>query len=161
MKICDRCGAQQPTSNVVCSSCGRKLGNIILPGEVEEAKPKINKTGRKALSVRASVSDKIIGVISLAGIVAAIVLMVIYRHNLDNAGGAFGAIPLFAFSSLNALAPQSLWKLEKIRLSFKVNNADEVSPSRHYLFMRKIFIYGFFIIAAMLLFSAMSDIINI
>jgi len=60
-----------------------------------------------------------------------------------------------------ALTPKIFWKLEKLRLSLTIKNADDVQPSNFYLIIRKFFIYaGFTIALALILYSIKNIIIG-
>jgi hypothetical protein len=58
--------------------------------------------------------------------------MVIYRENLDYVPESLYSLLFFLLSSLKALVPKVLWAIEKFRLSFTINDADNAEPSNFY-----------------------------
>lgn len=145
MKICSKCGAQQSDTRIFCVDCGERLGDS-LPEKAsqvieEETDNKINKLYNKTDPLYVSFLDKIVGFASLIGAVLMVIFMVVFRRNLEYVPESLYAIVLFLLSSLNALVPKILWAMEKIRLSFTINDSDNAEPSDFYLIMRKISIW--------------------
>ena len=151
MKICGKCGAQQSDARVFCIDCGERLGHSISNMQSEkikaETEKKLNKMCRKTDPFYISILDRVIGYLSIIGILIALAYMILYRHRLEYATESIFTILCFICCSLSALLPKTLWALEKLGLSFTIYRADEAEPSYFYLVMRKISLYGCFIIA--------------
>lgn len=164
MKICDKCGAQQSDARIFCVDCNEKLGDSISKDRLQEIKKetqeKIDKINNKADPLYVNISDKVVGFVSLIGLVIILFFMIIYRHNLDNALESIYSIMFFVLCALNALAPKILWALEKFRLSLTISSADDAEPSDFYRIMRKIVIYGCFIFAVVFLVVTIFNLIN-
>jgi len=148
MKICDKCGAQQSDKRNNCIDCGNALGNPLSESELREVeseiRDKIDRSYNASDPLYVSRADKIIGILSLTGIITAIIFMFIYRQNVPE---LFLTIILFTFCAVNSLIPKINWTLEKIRLYFLIHDADDLHPSYFYFIMRKITLWVSFFIA--------------
>ena len=82
--------------------------------------------------------DKIIGLASLVLAAFSAVLAVINLITRQNNGYIWLAVVFFLLSSVEALIPRILWELEKLRLGFYINGADDAEPSDYYLKCRKL-----------------------
>ena len=162
MKICDKCGTRQDDTRTRCLDCDEMLGKSISEKQENEIKQeneeKIEKLYNKNLYV--SLPEKIVGIGSLIGIIITIVFAVIYRRNLGYAGEYIFAIISFAFSALLALAPGILWELEKIRLSFSVDLAEDEQPSDFYRNSSKIAVFALFVLGVIFLVITILHLLN-
>ena len=142
MKICQNCGAYNSDERMFCVDCNEKLSDTVNPEQQKEASAKIEATIEKLYNKKeplyVSLYDKIVGVscivVSLLLLVFGFVLM------FKNRGSSlpFWCILLGAIGALEALMPQISWELEKMSLSLRVNNVDDLTPSSFYLRGRKI-----------------------
>ena len=144
MKICSKCGAKQSDDHNYCIDCSERLGNSI--SDVEEQKVMadleiaIDKMDKKMDNIDplfVSVFDRIIGYCSLIGAFAAIVFLIVYKQNTEYVSKLVITTFCFLMCSFTALAPKILWTLDKIKLSFIINGADDAEPSDLYLITRK------------------------
>lgn len=144
--------------------CGQKLSDSISKNKLEaiekETENKIDKMYNKADPLYISIFDKVVGFVSVIGLLIILIFMIIYRHSLDNVPESIYSILFFIICALNALVPRILWALKKFSLGFTINNADDAEPSNFYLIMRKIIIYGCFIMGVILLVTTISQLIN-
>lgn len=162
MKICKNCGAIQSDERFYCIECEDKLGAILSEKEKEKIEREIEKTGRRYLDktsvIQVTVLQKLTGVLSLAGTLLIIILILIYKDNIGNILESLIALALFIFCSLEALLPKLVWNLGKLRYSFFTKSFQDTEPSDLYLSLRKVFIYISFFIAVI---AAISIVINI
>jgi len=81
MKKCKKCGALQSDDRSTCVDCGTLLGRAMSADEAAEAEAaiddKIDGLAERAEDFYVPLRDKIMGVISIIGIAAAIVLLVL------------------------------------------------------------------------------------
>ncbi len=142
MKICQNCGAYNSDERMFCVDCNEKLSDTVNPEQQKEASAKIDATIEKLYNKKdplyVSLYDKIVGVscivVSLLLFILGFVLM------FKNRGSSlpFWCIIFGAIGALEALIPQISWELEKMSLSLRVNNVDDLTPSSFYLAGRKI-----------------------
>ena len=87
MKKCKQCGALQNDDNSTCIDCGAVLGKALSEAEVAEINESIDNK-LEGMSERTEdfyvpLRDKIMGVLSVIGIIAAIVLLVLVGREND------------------------------------------------------------------------------
>ena len=141
MKICEKCGAVNSDSRTSCVDCGERLGAALTP--IEEVKieqsldNKLEKLYNNDDPLYVSRFDKIVGGISLVGLAAGIILLIISAvTRRETALLWLGAI-FFILSAVEAFIPQFNWAIEKMRLSFIIGNPYDATPSAFYKFSRK------------------------
>ena len=87
MKKCKKCGAQQNDDNSTCIDCGAVLGKAL--SEAEEAEinenldDKLEGMSERTEDFYVPLRDKIMGVLSAIGIIAAIILLVLVGREND------------------------------------------------------------------------------
>jgi len=164
MKICSKCGVQQSSDRVFCVDCDNKLGDSISDIEKQkietETKNKIDKMNEETYQPNVSAFDKIVGFVSLLGLITTIIFMILYKKNVERVPETIYTILFFAISLLFAFFPKAIWAVEKFRLSFTINNYDDAEPSGFYLFMRKALVVCCFIFAIILLIVTIINLIN-
>jgi len=88
MKKCKKCGALQNDDNSTCIDCGAILGKALSEAEAAEINEslddKLEGMSERTEDFHVSLRDKIMGVLSLLGIIAAIILLVLVGR--ENAG---------------------------------------------------------------------------
>ena len=144
MKLCNKCGAYNSDKRRNCVDCGEPLGEKL--AAEEEAKirkitgQKIEKLYNKKDPLYVSLYDKIFGVLAVAGAVAFVVLMII--NYINNRADRILLIGFFILllGALEAFVPKLSWALEKLRLGFSIDNADDADPGVFYFYGRKMFI---------------------
>ncbi|MBE6779414.1 MAG: hypothetical protein E7545_00410 [Ruminococcaceae bacterium] len=142
MKVCRKCGAYNSDERMFCVDCNERLSDEINAEQQKAIESQIDanieKLYNKTDPLYVSVFDKIIGiaciVLSLLLLVLGFVLMLKDRGSLL----PFYIIIFGIAGALEALIPKISWELEKISLSFRVNNADDLTPSHFYLIGRKV-----------------------
>ena len=141
MKICEKCGAHNSDERSFCVDCNEKLGDKL--SELQEKRlkndlsEKIEGLYNKKDPLYVSRSDKIIGVLSLLGVLCSLVLMIIGKITERDFQIMWVGIVFFLLTSIEALMPRVTWELEKMRLSFTINGADDAEPSDFYIYCRK------------------------
>ena len=143
MKICSSCGAHCSDDRMFCIDCNEKLGDKLSVSAEEEIhsdlKQKIERMYNKKDPLYVSKFDKVMGVLSLAGAATSLIFIIIRLFAGQNIGLLLlYATLFFLLSSVEALIPRITWELEKFRLSFSINGADDVEPGDFYLIGRKI-----------------------
>lgn len=142
MKICQKCGAYNSDERMFCVDCNERLYGEIDAEQQKAIESKIDadieKLYNKTDPFYVSVFDKIIGiaciVLSLLLLILGVVLMLKDRGSMF----PFTLIIFGIAGALEALIPKISWELEKISLSFRVNNVDDLTPSSLYLIGRKV-----------------------
>lgn len=135
MKVCDKCGAYNSDDRMFCVDCNEKLNDNLI--DSEEIQSKIDELYNKKDPLNVSVFDKVLGCVSLVGVVATIIVFIsnaITKTSCEYLGWAFIA---FALSSLDAFCPRVNWEFEKIHLSFHVSSSSDLEPSDFYIIRRK------------------------
>ncbi len=141
MKICDKCGAYNSDDKQFCVDCSEKLGDAISKREEAAIKNKLNKEldkwSDKSEGFYVSIYDKILGGISIAGIVFLIVLAVMGRFSGYTESLILSAV-CFAAAAFVSLFPAFAWEVEKFSLSFLIRNSENADPSEYYIWRRKV-----------------------
>ena len=87
MKKCKNCGALQNDDNSTCIDCGAVLGKALSEAEAAEINEsldnKLDGMSERTEDFYVSLRDKIMGVLSVIGIIAAIVLLVLVGREND------------------------------------------------------------------------------
>ncbi len=142
MKICRKCGAYNSDERMFCIDCNEKMSDKINPEQQKEALAKTGATIEKLYNKKdplyVSLFDKIVGVACI--IFSSLLLVLGFVLMLKDRGTSipFYLIIFGVVGALEAFLPQISWELEKLSLSFKVNNVDDLTPSSFYLIGRKI-----------------------
>ncbi len=141
MKICTKCGAYNSDERIFCVDCNEKLGDKISATDEQQAhnsvNEKIEEMYNKKDPLYVSKFDKAMGLVSLIGVLCSVILIVIGKITERNFGFLWVGIIFFLLASVNALIPQVTWAIEKIRLSFFIQDADNAEPSGFYIACRK------------------------
>lgn len=142
MKICKKCGAHYPDDKIFCLDCNERLGDKLSASEEQKVRANLNKQMEQMYNktdpLYVSKFDKTIGALAIVGAVVALVFLIIRHFTEQIIGFLPFAILFFILSALDALIPRLTWGLEKIRLSFFINGADDAEPGTLYLMGRKI-----------------------
>ncbi|MDR0964240.1 MAG: hypothetical protein LBM60_06465 [Clostridium sp.] len=167
MKKCHKCGAIQSDDRFYCVDCNERLKDRIPDDEAKliekELEDRIENLKNGAEPLHVSSADKIVGFASLIGINVIIVFLIIFRSNLGKVPESVFSIYsifLFVLCSVTALVPKIGWALDKFRLHFIVNNADDAQPSDFYRAARKISIYFCFTCALFLMVFSLLNLMN-
>ena len=87
MKKCKNCGALQNDDNSTCIDCGAVLGKALSEAEAAEINEsldnKLDGMSERTEDFYVSLRDKIMGVLSVIGIIAAIILLVLVGREND------------------------------------------------------------------------------
>ncbi len=141
MKICENCGAVNSDNRLFCLDCNEKLGDAVSEYRKERIEQSIDEkiealyNGNDPLYV--SLFDKVMGCISLVGIVACLVLLAVGFFTKREFGFLWFGVLLFALTAVEAFVPKLTWSIEKLRLSFLISNPDDTQPSGFYKICRK------------------------
>ncbi len=142
MKICKKCGAHYADDKIFCLDCNEKLGDNLSASEEQRMRANLNQKIEEMYNKRdplyVSKFDKVIGLLSLMGSTIALVFVLIRISIRQNIDFLLYAIIFLLLSSAEALIPRLTWELEKLRLGFYINGADDAEPSDFYLKGRKI-----------------------
>ena len=82
--------------------------------------------------------DIVMGCIMAAELVAVIVMSVLYGELYRDVEYLFCGWLFPLIGVIEAFFPKIGWELEKLRMSFSANGADDLTPSDFYLIMRKV-----------------------
>ena len=149
MKICRKCGAEQKDSRLYCIDCGARLGKRLTAEEeeqeVQKLDQKIEGLYNRTDALYVSRLDRICGGIDVAGSAVLLILLVLYSVGIFPVGRQFPEALAFALTgiffflagALEAFFPQITWALERFRLSFWINGADDAEPSDFYFAARR------------------------
>lgn len=141
MKICDKCGAYNSDERIFCIDCNEKLNDSLSSLDErkiqEDLNEKIENMYNKQDPLYVSRFDKIIGYISLAGVLLSLILIIIFKITERTFDYVWIGL-IFLFSAIiTAFFSKVLWAIEKIRLSFLINDSDNAEPSSFYRTGRK------------------------
>lgn len=141
MKICAKCGAHNSDERIFCIDCNGKLGNKLSSLEEQQMREnvseKIEEMYNKKDPLYVSEFDKAMGLVSLVGALCSLVLIVIGKVSQRNFELLWIGIIFFVLACIEALIPKVMWSIEKLRLSFFINNVDDAQPSSFYMNCRK------------------------
>lgn len=144
MKLCNKCGAYNSDERRSCVDCGATLGEKLSVAEEAEIRKttgeKIEKLYNRKDPLYVSLYDKIFGLFAVIGAVAFAVLMIInYVNNRADELLLMGFF-IMLLGAFEAFVPKFSWALEKLRLGFSIDNADDAEPGVFYFYGRKMFI---------------------
>lgn len=134
--ICESCGYRNQGDVKNCSGCGKTLAPK-MSGEQSDAMltKMVNRLSDNSDNLTPSPTDKVMKWVFFAAALILFVLMLIFTKQI-------GYALILAFFSIiggiNAGYPNFLWELEKLRLSFSVNNSGDMTPSDFWSFGRKL-----------------------
>lgn len=142
MKICGKCGAHNSDERFFCIDCNERLDDPLseseekrIEGDLSQSVERLyNKTDPLAVTL----FDKIFGWGCIAGTgILAILFFIALFTDRELTGYPLGFMFLIA-GALEALVPKITWAVEKLRLSFSIQGADDAQPSDYYRFFRKV-----------------------
>lgn len=144
MKICQKCGAYNSDERMFCVDCNERLSDKI-DAEKQDAieekiAGKIDRLYNQKDPLYVSLYDKIIGI---GCIIFSLILFILGIALMLKERGSSVPFVLIIFGVIGAfdgLSPQIGWELEKLSLSFRVNDVDDLTPSSFYLSGRRIVI---------------------
>ncbi|MBR3969004.1 MAG: hypothetical protein IKJ93_05395, partial [Clostridia bacterium] len=119
-----------------CVDCNEKLNDNDNENLQQDVQSKIDELYDKKLSV--NVFDKIIGFVSLVGVVATIIVFISNAITQTSCEALGWSLITFALSSFEAFCPKINWELEKLALSFRVSSSFDLEPSDFYFIRRKL-----------------------
>ncbi len=141
MKICAKCGAYNSDERIFCVDCSEKLGDKISAIDEQQAHNSINEKIEEMYNKKdplyVSKFDKVMGLVSLIGVLCSVILIVICKVTERDFDFLWVGIVFFLLTSVEAFIPKVTWAIEKIRLSFLIQDADNAEPSRFYIACRK------------------------
>lgn len=142
MKICNNCGAYNSDERMFCVDCNERLLDEINTELQKELNAKSDAVIEKLLNKKdplyVSLYDKIVGIACIIFSSLLLVLGFVLMFKDRGTSIPFYLIIFGVVGALEAFLPQISWELEKLSLSFKVNNIDDLTPSSFYLIGRKI-----------------------
>lgn len=142
MKLCEKCHAHNADTRVFCADCGETLGEKLSDMQERQVQDtlseNIEKMYNKTDPLYVSTLDKILGIISIIGVVASVVCPFLKPLSPSEPNAYLWALLCFAIAALDAFIPQLTWGLEKMRLGLWVNGADDLEPSHFYVVGRRI-----------------------
>lgn len=155
MKICEKCGAHNSDKRSFCVDCNEKLGDKLSEFEEQQIQEKLDEKMENMYNKRdpfyVSLFDKIIGAISLLGVLCGLVLMIIGKISQRDFEYMWLSAISFLLTSIEAFIPRLTWTIEKMRLGFYINSADDAEPSEFYITCRKAAILLTFCIGVLIL----------
>ncbi len=142
MKICEKCGASNSDKRRFCIDCGEILGDKLSAAQEQQYRNKIGEQIENMYNKKdplyVSLYDKIVGIISIIGVALCSVLVVMNFIIQKTREGLLMSIALFMVAGIEAFVPKFTWSIEKMRLGFYANGADELEPSELYVLGRRI-----------------------
>ncbi len=142
MKICTKCGAYNSDERIFCVDCNEKLGDKISAIDEQQARDSVNEKIEKMYNKKdplyVSKFDKVMGLVSLIGVLCSVILIVIGKVTERNFDFLWVGIVFFLLASVEAFMPKVTWAIEKIRLSFFIRDTDNAEPSGFYIVCRKV-----------------------
>ncbi len=141
MKICAKCGAYNADERFFCVDCNEKLGDKLSAVEEQRMRDNVNDTIEEMYNRKdplfVSKLDKALGIGSGIGALCSLMLIVIGKITHRSADSLWVGILFFLLAVIEALVPKVSWAIEKMRLSFLINDADNAVPSDFYIIGRK------------------------
>lgn len=142
MKICSKCGAHNSDERNFCVDCGEKLGDKLSAVDEQQMcdnmDEKIEEMFNSNDPLYVSKSDKILGLVSLVGVLCSLILIIIGKVTERSYDFLWFGILFFLIAIIEAFVPKFTWLLEKIRLSLTISDADNAEPSGFYRVCRKV-----------------------
>lgn len=141
MKICTKCGAYNSNERIFCVDCSEKLGDKLSSIDekqtLDSVNEKIEEMYNKKDPLYVSRVDKVMGLVSLIGVLCSVILIVIGKITERNFAILWVGVIFFLLASVDAFIPKVTWTIEKIRLSFIIQDVDNAEPSGFYVLCRK------------------------
>ncbi|MBR5540651.1 MAG: hypothetical protein IKU56_04655 [Clostridia bacterium] len=142
MKVCEKCGALNSDNRFFCVDCHEKLGDAVSEREQGDIEQGLDTVLENLYNnndpLHVSWFDKVMGILSLVGAVASLVLLVVGLVTQRDFTVLWVAVFFFALTAVEALVPKFMWSLEQLRLSFHISNFEDTEPSMFYKTSRKI-----------------------
>lgn len=164
MKICDSCGAYNSDERNFCVDCNEKLGERLSDAQEirvrEDVGEKLEEMYNKRDPLYVSRFDKFLGLTAAIGAVLGVVLIIIGKLGQRNFDFLWIGFIFLLLAAIEALVPQVLWAIEKLRLSFYIHDADDAEPSDFYLFCRKASVIISLVVGVVILAVALLDFRN-
>lgn len=165
MKQCSKCGARQGDARLYCVDCGERLGRRLSAEEEkkagEELDARIENLYNRGDPLRVDRFDRVCGGIHLVGLTVLLTVLALYAGNVFPSGKAYPeTVPLalagllsFLVGAVDALCPRVTWALERFRLSFWADGAEDLTPSHFYFVCRRVSMVGFALLGVLILAS--------
>ena len=113
MKVCAKCGAHNSDERSFCVDCNEKLGDKLSTLEEQQMRNNVNKKIEEMYNSKnplyVSVFDKIIGVVSLIGLLCSLVLVVINKVTERSFEFLWIGVIFFLLASIEAFVPKLTW----------------------------------------------------
>lgn len=142
MKICTKCGAYNSDERIFCVDCSEKLGDKLSAIDEKQTRDSVNEKIEEMYNKKdplyVSKVDKVMGLVSLIGVLCSVILIVIGKITERSFDFLWVGIIFFLLASVEAFIPKVTWAIEKIRLSFLIHDADNAEPSGFYIVCRKV-----------------------
>ncbi len=141
MKFCKKCGAINSDDRFFCVDCNEKLGDQLSSADEEKARKGIRGKMEKMYNRRdplyVGVVEKIMGIISLAGILCYLLLIPIGKITQREFNSIGVGIFVLLIAAVEALFPKFGWALQKLSWRLHARNVDDLEPTSFYMFMSK------------------------
>ena len=138
MKKCAHCGCYNSDNRVICADCGQVLAKAEEISETE-FESKLEKLSRYSDPFSFKPRHQVVFYASLIFIVANIVL---FNLSLIHPDIVFISVLCFILCIFPARFSETIWKIQKFFLQFKVSG--DIEPSDWWFISREIEIFGFF-----------------
>lgn len=152
MKKCKYCGTIVKENDSICAYCGEHL---VIPEQDHTLKS--DQTSRmldKMDDFYLTPGDKVSSILQASGILTSIFMLIkSYPSEL------LIAIIILGVAFINNIFPKLLWEIEKLRLSFTMNDAEKATPSPIYLLGRKLNCYISLVIGYYIIISSLFKVI--
>ncbi len=161
MKVCDKCGAVNSDNRFFCVDCNEKLGDPVSDRERERLEDGIDRQLERLYNdndpLYVSRFDKVMGALALVGLIASIILWIVGLVTRREFGFLGIGMLFFGLTAVEAFLPKVTWSLEQIRLSFRIDHAEDAEPSMFYKTARKAsIVLGAIIGTTLLIIAAMA-----
>jgi len=141
MKICAKCGAFNSDNRSFCIDCGKKLGKAVSSLEEEKALSAVNENltrlENKYDPLYVNLFDKIVGIFSLILALITFIYIIVSFFIGEKTGILWFSLIAFILASLEALFPEIMWAIEKVRLSLYTSDIEDALPGRFYYYSKK------------------------
>lgn len=163
MKRCPKCGARQGDARMYCVDCGQRLGRRLSAEEEKKADEdlgaRIEDLYNRGDPLRVDRFDRVCGGIHLVGLTVLLTVLALYAGNVFPSGKASPeTVPLalagllsFLVGAVDALCPRVTWALERFRMSFWADGAEDLTPSHFYFVCRRVSMVAFALLGALIL----------
>ena len=141
MKICTKCGAHNSDKRRICIDCGEKLGKAVSSLEETQALNAVNENLLRLENqndpLYVNLFDKITGFLSLAFAFITFIFIIIAFFKNEKTGILWFSLISFLLASLEALVPEIVWAIEKVRLSLYSSDIEDALPGKFYYYSKK------------------------